>query len=489
MKKSVFLFLTCIMIALSDVYGDPLLFKNEQDTLTNIPRDSTKRKKKNADGIRTGWTFGVLPSVSYDADLGFQYGALTNIYYFGDGSTYPEYLHSFYVEASYTTKRYGVFRLFYDSKYLIPKHRLTIDMSYLPDAMCDFTGYNGYQSVFNDNWRNSKKYTAEEGYKSRAFYKFGRDLFRFSADIQGNISGNWYWNAGIGLLGYLAGPVNLNLINSGKKDEKKLPDIDGLYGKYVTWGLIKNNEKSGGFHPYVRGGITYDTRNKQMNPSKGIYSDGFLTYTAAFNSHYFGDQTEYNNLKLNFNFRHYVPIYKDYISFAYRLSMQLTVAGNSPFYLNSYWNTLYIQRVLYEGVGGANTLRGITRNRILSNGFALANFEFRFKLCKFKIKKENFYIGLNPLFDAGIILQPYDIEENNLKKAISENDPDFNTDELSDYFNFDKSVVYRPHFSAGIGLKAAMNDNFVLSVDWAVPFNKQDAPGFANLYIKIGYMF
>ena len=34
-----------------------------------------------------------------------------------------------------------------------------------------------------------------------------------------------------------------------------------------------------------------------------------------------------------------------------------------------------------------------------------------------------------------------------------------------------------------------MNDNFVLSVDWAVPFSKQDNNSMANLYVKIGYMF
>ncbi len=489
MRKFFLLLISCLLIGYIDVQCNFSFANGEQDDIENAPHDSTKRKKKDPDGIRTGWTFGVLPSVSYDADLGFQYGALTNIYYFGDGSTYPEYLHSFYVEASYTTKRYGVFRLFYDSKYLIPKHRLTIDMSYLPDAMCDFTGFNGYQSVFNDNWRNSKKYSTEEGYKSRAFYKFRRDIFRVSADIQGHIYNKWNWNVGVGVLGYLTGPVNLGLINSGKKEENKLPDIDESYDKYVTWGLIKNNEKKGGVHPYARVGLTFDSRNQQTNPSKGIYSDAFLTYSAAFNSDYFGDQTEFNNLKFNFNFRHYVPIYKDFISFAYRLSAQLTVAGNCPFYMNSYWNTLYIQRVLYEGLGGGNTLRGIMRNRILSNGFAFANFEFRFKLCKFKIKKENFYIGLNPLFDVGMVLQPYDIDENRLIKSISENDPDFNIDELSNYFNFDKSVIYKPHFSAGIGLKIAMNDNFVLSVDWAVPFDKQDAPGLANFYVKIGYMF
>ena len=40
-----------------------------------------------------------------------------------------------------------------------------------------------------------------------------------------------------------------------------------------------------------------------------------------------------------------------------------------------------------------------------------------------------------------------------------------------------------------IGLKVAMNDNFVLSVDWAVPFNREDNPSFTNFYVKIGYMF
>ena len=63
----------------------------------------TSSAQDTARHIRRGWTFGVLPSVAYDADLGLQYGALTNIYYFGDGSTYPDYLHSFYAEAAYTT--------------------------------------------------------------------------------------------------------------------------------------------------------------------------------------------------------------------------------------------------------------------------------------------------------------------------------------------------------------------------------------------------
>ena len=429
--------------------------------------------------IRKGWTFGALPSVSYDADYGFQYGALTNIYYFGDGSTYPEYLHSLYLEASYTTKRYGVFRFFYDSKFLIPNHRLTVDMSYLPDALSDFYGFNGYQAVYNPDWTNDES----DMYVSRAFYKMKRDLFRFATDIQGALSNNWYWNAGAGMLGYKIGNVDVDMLNKGKDAEDQLPDTAGLYEKYVLWDIIPHNEANGGWHPYLRGGITYDTRNQQQNPSRGIYTDAFLTYTAAF-----GDMKDYNNLKFNFNFRQYIPITEN-ISLAYRVGTQLTLAGKSPFYLNTYMNTLFIQRVIYEGLGGGNSLRGIVRNRILSDGFAFGNVELRLKLWNFKVGKENFYIGINPLFDAGMVLQPYDINKEQVENNIRENDPSFDMNTLGNYFNFDESLIYKPHLSAGIGLKVAMNENFIVSVDWATPLNKADNGKMSNLYIKIGYMF
>ncbi|NLE63359.1 MAG: BamA/TamA family outer membrane protein [Bacteroidales bacterium] len=449
---------------------------------SSYAQTDTLVKKEEKKKIKTGWTFGALPSIAYDADLGFQFGALANVYYYGDGSTYPEYLHSFYVEAAYTTKNYGLFRFFYDSKHLIPKHRLTIDASFLPDAMCDFFGYNGYQSVYNDTWRNSKKYTVDEGYKSRAFYKYKRDLFRFAADMQGTIYQKLKWNVGIGILHYNINEVNIDMLNKGKKPEKMLPDtVQGLYEKYIDWGIIKKDEKNGGLHPYLRGGITYDSRNKEANPSKGIYADIFLTYTAAFQ-----DQKEYNNLKLNLNFRHYVPIYKDYIALAYRVGTQLLLAGESPFYVNNYMNTLYIQRVLYEGLGGGNSLRGILRNRILAKGFAFSNIELRLKVWKFDIGKQHFYLGFNPFVDIGIITQAYQWDKKQIKEIMAVKDPE---DNIDDYFKFKTSDLYRPHVSAGMGLKIAMNENFILSVDWAFPFDKQDGASLTNFYVKIGYLF
>lgn len=486
MKRAVFLI---FVLLLSSAFSMASLAEGNSIYLIDNYLDKKEKvkkpkKDKTVDSVRKGWTFGILPSVAYDADKGFQGGLLSNVYYFGDGSQYPDYIHSFYFEAAYTTTHCGLFRFMYDSKYLIPKHRLTVDISYLPDAICDFYGYNGYQSVLNREWANDKKYP--DTYKSRVFYKSRRDMLRIAGDISGNISGNWYWNAGLGVQWFSIGSVNVDMINKGKKPEKQLPlGVEGLYEKYVKWGIIDVNEAKGGWRPYLRAGVTYDSRDKQQNPNKGIYADAFLTYTAAF-----GNQKQYNNLKLNVNFRHYVPVYKDIVLFAYRLSMQLTTAGKSAFYENNVWNTLYIQRATYEVLGGSNTLRGIARNRVTANGFAFANVEFRFKVCRFSIKKEHFYIGLNPFFDAGMVIQPYKLNQEEIIQNIQNNDPEFNLNELNQYIVFDKSQIYRPHMAAGLGLKIAMNENFVLSVDWAVPFDKRDnANQFTNFYVKMNYMF
>lgn len=425
---------------------------------------------QDSNSVRKGWTFGVLPSLSYDADLGLQLGALTNIYYFGDGAIYPEYYHSFYAEASYSTKHYGLFRLSYDSKYLIPNHRLSIDLTYLPDQMCDFYGFNGFSTLYNPDYTDADS----PSYLSRAYYKMKRDMFRLSADLQGTIAQPWYWNVGLGLLTYDYGSVDAERFGLGNEPT--------LFDEYVRLGYIQlpgfrpavlGRQSAQAVHPYLHGGLTFDTRDRQQNPRRGIHADAFLTYYAGL-----GDMSEYNNLKFNAAWRHYLTLIDRKLIFAYRLGTQLNVAGESPFYLNTYMNQLYMQRVIYEGLGGGNTIRGIMRNRILARGVAYANVELRAQVAQFSIGKEHFYIGLNPFMDAGMVVQPYD----DVVADPQQYDPTAAP-------VYDNSRLYAPHLSAGCGLKVAMNDNFILSVDWATALDKQDNGKFSNLYVKMGYMF
>lgn len=474
--------------------------------------------------IKTGWNFGLLPSVAYDADCGFQGGLLTNIYYYGDGKQYPEYIHSLYFEAAYTTKNNGIFRFNYDSKYLIPRHRITIDATYLPDAMCDFYGYNGYQSLYNKDYHFTKYMKNDAGekvynpdkmnvadYRTRAFYKYKRDLVRVAVDFEGTIYKNLKWNAGAGVLGYICDSVHTATLNRGKTGDRALPyNTPSLYQKYQQWGIMSADEAHGGWHPYLRGGISFDTRDQRQGPNKGIYADAFFTYSAAFNSSRYGQQADagYNHLQFNATFRHYITVYPKWVTFAYRLGVQNTIAGKSPFYMNTYLNTQFIQRVIYEGLGGANSLRGIMRNRVLSNGVAYANLEFRCKIAKFDIGRQHFYVGLNPFFDLGMVTQPYDMDalvehntagkfhsvceavtqQNELSYGLPKDDP-ARYFKLDDTGALDSRSLYLPHMSAGCGLKVAMNENFCVSVDWAKALNSQDGYKWTNFYIKMGYLF
>ena len=124
------------------------------------------------------------------------------------------------------------------------------------------------------------------------------------------------------------------------------------------------------------------------------------------------------------------------------------------------------------------------RNRVLARGVAFANVELRTQLFHFKVKKNMFYVGLNPFMDAGMVVQPYDrVATDPWLFVLADPNP-----ENPDAF-YDESRLYSPHLTGGCGLKVAMNDNFVLSIDWATAFDKQDNDKFSNLYIKMGYMF
>ena len=88
--------------------------------------------------MKKGFSFGALPAISYESDLGFQYGALVNLYDYGDGKSFPAYNHSLYMELSTYTKGRVVARVRYDSEKLIPKIRSTVDVSYITDPISDF---------------------------------------------------------------------------------------------------------------------------------------------------------------------------------------------------------------------------------------------------------------------------------------------------------------------------------------------------------------
>lgn len=396
--------------------------------------------RKNEHHIKQGWNIIPFPALSFNSDLGLQYGAFCDIFYFGNGALYPEYQHKISLEVSKFTKGSGVYRFFYDSEYLIPRTRLTVDISWLPDKMLSFYGFNGYRAP----------YLSE---KPKPFYNINRDMFRLTFDFQRAIKKHWSWAVGFGYYNYRISGVNL----------KKYKDKSSLYQLYKTYGILNPDETKGGNVLQFKGGMVYDSRDTETDPSRGIWGEAILCGSPDWIDH-----DGYDHLKLTTVFRHYIPVIHSKLTFAYRVGFQGTIAGNAPFYVQSNINTLYMRQTYSEGLGGTFSLRGIYRNRIVGDGMTWLNAEFRFRFLNFRFFRQNWYFVTNPFFDTGMTITPF-----REKRLQSSGHPEL-------YSSSGESL----HSSAGIGAKAVMNQNFVLSIEWGKAFDQRDGTSSLNLYMN-----
>lgn len=140
-KRILLLLIISIPVSLSAM-GDG----TRNDSISSADKKEKKSLfgKGGKDIVKKGISFGPLPVVAYDADRGFQYGALLNIYDFGDGSHYPHPRQQWYIEASAYTKGTQQYFLSYDTKHLIPSVRMSVAATCIYDKAMDFYGYNGY---------------------------------------------------------------------------------------------------------------------------------------------------------------------------------------------------------------------------------------------------------------------------------------------------------------------------------------------------------
>jgi len=426
--------------------------------------------------VKTGWKFGgALPAITFDSDLGFQYGALVEFFNYGDGSTYPEFFDHIYAEISRFTKGSGIYRLMYESNHLIPGVHLTSDLSYLPDKANHFYGFNGYESIFNKQWMDDE----EADYRSRMFYRFERNQFRFKNDFQGKLSGEHIkWSAGFAFQNFSAGSVDIDKLNKGKDGEDQLPQLNeepGLFEIYRdSLGLISANEADGGWVNTLKAGVEWDSRDNRPNPMKGIWSELGIEISPKF----MGNDWEFSRFYITH--RQYFTLVENDLSLVYRLGYQTTLSGTVPFFYQSQVITSILTGATNEGLGGSSTLRGVLKNRVVGDGFVLGNVELRWKPVYFKLLRQDCYLGLNLFYDFGMVTKsiklPDDLQSTFTNELTNYNFPDF--------FNPGEEKL---HHSTGISIMPVMNQNFVIAVDIGKSFSKQD--GNIGFSIGLNYLF
>lgn len=414
---------------------------------------------------KQGWNFGALPAITFDSDLGFQYGAVVELFHYGDGSRYPQYDHSMYLEASRFTKGSSIYRFQYDSDRLLKGLQTNADISYLTDQLFSFYGFNGYDAVYNKTWVDD----ASADYISRGFYAYDRKLFQAKFNIQGPIKGEKFrWMGGLNFQRFKAGSLQLDKLNKGKKEDKKLPDVDGLYEKYIAWGLINPEEADGGTITSLKAGLTYDTRDFRNIPERGIWSEAIVEFVPdRLNS-------EAAFTRLSLTHRQYFRLMPKKLSFAYRLAYQSTLSGKVPFYYLTQLGTTGAKGTGFEGLGGSKSVRGILRNRLIGDDMAFGNLELRWRVTEFQYKRNNFFIGLNGFVDGGMVTG---------KHALNFY-PTFAAIDTSDYLDIGAENL---HVAYGSSLKVGMNENFVISFDYGRATDKRD--GNSGFYMGLNYLF
>ena len=424
--------------------------------------------------VKTGINFGPLPVVAFDADKGLQYGAILNIYNYGDGTSYPNYDSKVYLEASFFTKGSQLYQLRYDNKTLIPNVRWCSLLRFNVDKAYDFYGFNGYQSYYA--YDRVKAGDDGEAFRFSPFYRMKKNEFSIKSDLLGTITDRLRWEFGIFARYYQMGEIDYANVNKGKKESAIFPDtMPTLYGIYKKCGIISSDEADGGLSSGLRAGMVYDSRDKEGAPTRGIWAEGHVTASLPYIS-------TIPFYRYSFTWRHYLPIVtNDKLTFAYRLNYEGNIGKSAPFYAIPYMTAMGYS-CDYDGMGGYRTARGIMRSRVVGLDMMAYNLELRWRPVSFKMINQNFAIGLSMFSDGCMATRSLDISA--LRVVSGTPVPVCAQDKDS------------LHATVGAGLRLIMNENFIVAAEYGTPFshfNKKspiyNQDGTGAFYINIGYLF
>lgn len=430
------------------------------------------QEKKAKDGWRFG---GALPAISYDSNLGFQYGALFEFFNYGKPSIYPKFYDHTYTEVSHYTKGSGVFRFMFESNHIIPGIEWISDLSYLPDRANQFYGFNGYESVYNKDWMTEE----DEGYRSVMFYRYQRDQFRFKNDFIGKLAGEHLkWTAGFAFENFKVSSVNVDKLNKGRKDDELIPSLDvqpGLFELYRdSLGIIPADEAKGGWVNTLKAGLVWDSRDNRSNPMKGVWTELGIEVSPKFLGNDWGFS------KFYIAHRQYFTLVENNLSFAYRVMYQTTLSGKVPFFFQSQVMTYRLTGYSNEGLGGVSTLRGVLKNRVVGDAFVLGNFELRWKPWHFNLFNRESYLGIDLFYDLGRVTKDIPFPAD-LQARFNANMKGYN---FNDFFNPGGEKF---HHDIGISIMPVWGENFVVAVDIGKALNEQD--GNIGFSIGLNYLF
>lgn len=361
-----------------------------------------------------GWEFVGLPALNFSTDEGFGYGVLAEIYNYGAGA--QPYLYTIQPTLFLTTKGRRDVVVFFDAPKLLPRDwRLDVRLSREQQLATPYYGV-GPGAVYD-----STNERAPDSY----YYRYGLVQFRLFANLQHQL-GKRPARALVGV-GFAHATTDATPFDSG---------TTLLATELAGAGAPKGNVN------FVRAGLVWDTRDREIGPSRGTFADIIAQRVDEMLS----ATTSYT--RVTASVRQYVSLTPRLV-FAGRVLVQ-QADGTVPLFDLS---TLLSSYKPLEGVGGNNSVRGLARNRFVGRSAALGNAELRWRFANFSIRGKPSFLLASGFADAGRV------------------------------WSGGIGALDDLHAGYGGGLRVGLGQSFIVAIDYGKSSES------SQLYIGLGYPF
>jgi hypothetical protein len=316
-----------------------------------------------AQGTRTGLEIGLVPAINFDADEGFGYGAIAELYHYGKGGLVP-YLWTLQPTVFLTTEGRRDLTVFFDSPHLLPGG-WRVD-AFLGSEEQIATPYYG---LGNDAPYDEVLETDDNPY----YYRFGRTRRSLAANVQRSLDG---------------GPLRL-LVGLGAAHVAVKPVPEGR-GATLLEEELAGAPVPGGWTNYVRAGLVWDSRDRETGTRRGTWTEILVQRVDTRLG------ADHSYTRTTFTDRRYRALTAR-LTFANRFLVQHVTEGVPLHELHRIQSSFKQQ----EGLGGAKSVRGVLKNRFTGRGLFVWNAELRFRVADFELLGRPFHAVLSAFVDSG----------------------------------------------------------------------------------------
>jgi hypothetical protein len=275
-----------------------------------------------------------VPLLSFNSDLGVGYGAVGGGYFYGSGK--KPYAHALAVQAFFTSRGIQNHWLRYDGPQLIGRLRFEARVEWRREFFTPYFGAgNVSEPAFNNDF--SDRRFSYDRIAPAAWVRLRHAPFGDGHPFQPYLGYAFRWNE--------IRPYDHSLL----LQEKPL----GL---------------EGGPAGQLTGGLIWDTRDEEGDPTRGGFEELGVRWSHAATA------SRYAFTGINVGSRRYFSLGTPWkLVFAQRLAADFLV-GQVPFYEWTQTGGITYS----EGIGGMSSVRGIPRNRYGGNVKVFSNSELRF---------------------------------------------------------------------------------------------------------------